>query len=580
MLNHVVVDGAGLELQSNILQNESGTLKHASGVVTASDITFDWIMINASGEPDLTNRLSSPPGEDVIVEGGGANAFFNAGLIRLIEAGNTPEGGYFFPVGSAASERPDDPVQVDRYRPTTLKFDAPLDQFTAGRVDYRPGGLQLQPLQFDKLETFGPGGEPLVLDQIGEDVWVLQFSETAVPPDGLDLTVQLPANPRVLEPNTIRIIKFDCDGNVIGEAGLFVPPDDPVNGTSVVNGVPRIVHSDVDVDACQILALGADGSINPVEEGLTSSVATVQILNIAPDLPGIGPGDPIAAFPNGRRLSDDVLQGAGSPFFVTPIEEPVIDIVEVGATDNSSPALQITPELAGSTDNVILLDGIDAIGPFMVDRSPPDAGEVLMNVINMLDEDVTAVVPGLSEIPIVAGQVGQVRVRADAEQTVSIFGSGGLLELVSFTSDLRERDLQVLIVPVLVSPPGKRDAASALVIDAYGAPLDNRITTGVEDFAPSEIPNVHALHQNYPNPFNPSTVIRYDIAGETTVRLSVFDALGRQVTTLVDQSQRAGSYTLSWDSHDDVGMPVTSGIYLARLEAGDRVFTRKMLLVR
>ena len=86
-----------------------------------------------------------------------------------------------------------------------------------------------------------------------------------------------------------------------------------------------------------------------------------------------------------------------------------------------------------------------------------------------------------------------------------------------------------------------------------------------------------ALHQNYPNPFNPSTVISYQLAESSHVRLTVFDMLGRQVGILADEFKQAGIHTVNFNAHQ-----LSSGIYFYRLEAGNGSFiqTRKMLLMR
>jgi len=83
------------------------------------------------------------------------------------------------------------------------------------------------------------------------------------------------------------------------------------------------------------------------------------------------------------------------------------------------------------------------------------------------------------------------------------------------------------------------------------------------------------LMQNYPNPFNPSTTIDYQIADRGHVTLKVFDVLGREVATLVDETQEPGGKSVGWNASD-----VTSGLYFYQLRTGSFVGTRKMLLVK
>jgi hypothetical protein len=90
----------------------------------------------------------------------------------------------------------------------------------------------------------------------------------------------------------------------------------------------------------------------------------------------------------------------------------------------------------------------------------------------------------------------------------------------------------------------------------------------------------YALAQNHPNPFNPATTIRYLIPESGNVDISVYDLLGRKVTTLVDEYRSAGEHSIVWDGTTALGEKVTSGLYLYRMEAGGRVFTEKMVLLK
>ena len=92
---------------------------------------------------------------------------------------------------------------------------------------------------------------------------------------------------------------------------------------------------------------------------------------------------------------------------------------------------------------------------------------------------------------------------------------------------------------------------------------------------PNHQPFLFSLNQNYPNPFNPNTVISYQLSVISDVKLVVFDLLGREVATLVNEKKAAGSYTASFD-----GANLTSGVYLYKLTAGNYSETRKMTLVK
>ena len=97
------------------------------------------------------------------------------------------------------------------------------------------------------------------------------------------------------------------------------------------------------------------------------------------------------------------------------------------------------------------------------------------------------------------------------------------------------------------------------------------------------LPKAFALAQNYPNPFNPSTTISYSIpdgSSQVGVKLSVFNIRGQLVRTLVDQNQAPGTYNVNWDGSDDHGRQISSGVYFYRIQAGDFVSTRKMVVLK
>jgi hypothetical protein len=90
----------------------------------------------------------------------------------------------------------------------------------------------------------------------------------------------------------------------------------------------------------------------------------------------------------------------------------------------------------------------------------------------------------------------------------------------------------------------------------------------------------YTLHQNYPNPFNPITTLRYNLPETGLVNITIYDMLGRQVKTLVNQRQDAGYRSIIWDATNDYGKPVSAGIYLYQIQAGEYISTKKMVLLK
>jgi hypothetical protein len=94
------------------------------------------------------------------------------------------------------------------------------------------------------------------------------------------------------------------------------------------------------------------------------------------------------------------------------------------------------------------------------------------------------------------------------------------------------------------------------------------------------VPDRYALLQNYPNPFNPTTEIAFTLPAAVRVSLEIYNVLGQRVTTLAEGVLEAGEHVFEWDGTDAKGHTVSTGIYLYRLQAGDFVDTKKMMLMK
>jgi hypothetical protein len=93
-------------------------------------------------------------------------------------------------------------------------------------------------------------------------------------------------------------------------------------------------------------------------------------------------------------------------------------------------------------------------------------------------------------------------------------------------------------------------------------------------------PNIYILGQNYPNPFNPVTTLRYDLPKDALVNITIYDMMGRIVNNLVSSQQNAGYKSIQWNATNDAGQPVSAGIYLYTIQAGEFRQTRKMVLLK
>ncbi|HIN26782.1 MAG TPA: T9SS type A sorting domain-containing protein, partial [Candidatus Marinimicrobia bacterium] len=96
----------------------------------------------------------------------------------------------------------------------------------------------------------------------------------------------------------------------------------------------------------------------------------------------------------------------------------------------------------------------------------------------------------------------------------------------------------------------------------------------------ASMPGSYSLLQNYPNPFNSTTTLRYDLAGHSNVNIIIYDMLGREVKTLINQTQDTGFKSIQWDGTNDYGKQVSAGVYLYRIQAGEYMQTKKMVFLK
>lgn len=157
-------------------------------------------------------------------------------------------------------------------------------------------------------------------------------------------------------------------------------------------------------------------------------------------------------------------------------------------------------------------------------------------------------------------------------QYVNVNGTrAGEIEFTGSTSDWLEKGISVDLLQ------GDNEIQMELFwgwmdLDYLSVPKELIVTDVEDDY---QLPVEYTLEQNYPNPFNPSTIIRYAIPKTSKVKLSVYDILGRQVATLVNEVQNTGIYNVQFDAG-----AFSSGVYIYRLEAGDFIESQSMILIK
>lgn len=158
---------------------------------------------------------------------------------------------------------------------------------------------------------------------------------------------------------------------------------------------------------------------------------------------------------------------------------------------------------------------------------------------------------------------GQVAVGAMKVDGQAVSGDGGLVEFTFNTTHTPlASDFQILD-GVMVDLAGGIDAI-----------------TNIEIGALKPMPTDYALEQNVPNPFNPSTTIQYRLPEAGEVQLVIYNLLGQEVRTLVQESMDAGFHSVVWDGMDEFGKQVASGIYIYRLSVADFTQVQRMMLLK
>lgn len=97
---------------------------------------------------------------------------------------------------------------------------------------------------------------------------------------------------------------------------------------------------------------------------------------------------------------------------------------------------------------------------------------------------------------------------------------------------------------------------------------------------PFFIPSSYKLHQNFPNPFNPETIISFDLPEKAKVSLKIFDILGREVRTLVNEEYDKGLFKVNWNGKNNMGEKLASGIYIYQIRVNNFVEAKKMILIK
>ncbi len=215
------------------------------------------------------------------------------------------------------------------------------------------------------------------------------------------------------------------------------------------------------------------------------------------------------------------------------------------------------------------------------DAPQPPRAVVPVAILGTEDFDVSAIVPSsirLEGVPAVRWNVEDVATPVGdnaAECECNTLGADGhpdltlkflREQLIGAIGDVQSGDVITLTISGELSDGTPFEGQDCMVI--VGGQSSPQAASSIE------------VMNSYPNPFNPTTTIAYSVSQAGPVALEIYNVLGEKVRTLVDQYQTAGNYEVTWDSRNNHGEAVSSGIYFYHLRAGDLNETKKMVLMK
>ena len=262
--------------------------------------------------------------------------------------------------------------------------------------------------------------------------------------------------------------------------------------------------------------------------------------------------------------------------------------------------LEVTPMLNMYGVDTLRIEGTDGSGVFVTDTVV-----VVVNAVNDAPGSFSLVTPEDSAEVIITSESVANGATIDVSWTISediegdtiaygflLFNGAYSVETPAiYSADVDLTELMIphsAVIPLLETVGFQSLSCDWMVFatDGQDTTMSDDIRTLFIDARPvlsvdeSMVPEVFALHQNYPNPFNPITTINYDIPESQVVTIMIYDIMGREVRSLVNEFQEVGFRSVRWDATDNLGKGVSAGMYVYAIQAGDFRQVRKMVLLK
>jgi hypothetical protein len=169
--------------------------------------------------------------------------------------------------------------------------------------------------------------------------------------------------------------------------------------------------------------------------------------------------------------------------------------------------------------------------------------------------------------------------------TYTLSDNNGWFNVSSDTVTIEDDEYFTVTLVPIVEP----DSVTALTLDIWpihhqyamkSMSYDVYHVDGILSEIEPNIPTEYALFHNYPNPFNPITTLRYYLPRDINVIITIYDIMGKVVKTLINSPQNTGYKSIHWNATNNAGQPVSTGVYLYTIEAGEFKQTKKMILLK
>ncbi len=401
--------------------------------------------------------------------------------------------------------------------------------------------------------------------------WIYQFYSP-----GSEEFSQLLCTDALIAP--IEEVMFPPEFSIVEIDSAFINSDTAIDSANA-NGGSEFLLSHTDIDIMMSLASIDFSDPPPLHKSIPNIPSETPVTLWIIEYEDYSTGE-------GLDLFIDAYTGAMFDPELPPMAVPTTARPNLEIADSAALLWAVDSELfmVGSTEKGVDFKGETEQWAFMYHSEERDTNHAfLLSGGKVVDEK------DLNRSPLPSTEaISDEWIDSDAAIAVADMSGGGLdfrtdhgdshIEANLFMSDEMGTDL-IPVWKFLYSSPTSEDSLK-VTINA----VDGSLVTGINDGYTSSIPYKFGLKQNFPNPFNPATTIEYEIDNSKSgaavpVSIKVFDILGREIVTLIDEMKYPGKYSIRFNSNES-GRQLSSGTYFYTLKASNKIKTRKMILVK